>query len=536
MATIRFVHSSGKGYGSAGASTTRRATKGFTAVSGSPREDIDFNNYTLRQRGRLMYMGNPIAASAVKTHRTNTIGLGLKLNPRPDADFLGLTKEQTAQWVDLVKREFSLFASHKETCDATGICDFYEMQQLLLTSWLTTGDVFVFIQEGKETPLSPYRLRLRTIEGDRISTPTEAGFAMPASMTTGQNRENGNRIYDGVEIDARGLPVAYHVRNTYPYESTEAATKWVRVEARGAETGLPNVIQIMNPERPDQYRGVSLVAPVIIPLLQLNRYTEAEVMAALIQAYQCAWITTTAPDVGDGGLFTETAPESGAEKDVVSDDENEYEIGPGTINYLGEGEKPEFTPATHPSASFDVFVNAIATQVGAALEIPREILMKEFTASYSASRGALLEAWKSFRMYRTWFVNDFCNPVYGLWMAEAVARGRISAPGFFTDPAVRQAWLRCEWIGPSQGQLDPVKEVTAEILACANGLSTHADSALRINGSEFDANMQQLLTEKELLDQLNAGNDGEINLDDEADGQEEEKQENSSHIILRMKV
>ncbi|MBQ8031115.1 MAG: phage portal protein, partial [Butyrivibrio sp.] len=66
-----------KGYGSAGASTRKRATKGFKALSGSPREDIDYNNYTLRQRGRLMYMGNPIATSAIKTSRTNTVGLGL---------------------------------------------------------------------------------------------------------------------------------------------------------------------------------------------------------------------------------------------------------------------------------------------------------------------------------------------------------------------------------------------------------------------------------------------------------------------------
>ena len=33
-----------KGYGEAGASTRKRALKGFNAMSGSPREDIDYNN------------------------------------------------------------------------------------------------------------------------------------------------------------------------------------------------------------------------------------------------------------------------------------------------------------------------------------------------------------------------------------------------------------------------------------------------------------------------------------------------------------
>ena len=73
-----------KGYGEAGASMRKRALKGFNAMSGSPREDIDYNNYTLRQRGRMLFMSAPIATSAIKTNRTNTIGMGLKLNPRID--------------------------------------------------------------------------------------------------------------------------------------------------------------------------------------------------------------------------------------------------------------------------------------------------------------------------------------------------------------------------------------------------------------------------------------------------------------------
>lgn len=62
-----------------------------------------------------------------------------------------------------------------------------------------------------------------------------------------------------------------------------------------------------------------------------------------------------------------------------------------------------------PNTAFDGFVVAICRQIGAALEIPYELLVKNFNASYSASRGALLEAWKMFRMYRTWLANDFAN-------------------------------------------------------------------------------------------------------------------------------
>ncbi len=488
-----------KGYGSAGASTRKRSTKGFKAMSGSPREDIDYNNYTLRQRGRLMYMGNPIATSAIKTNRTNTIGLGLKLNPHPDAEFLGMSDEETAEWVKTVKREFSLWAGKKEACDATGINNFYEIQQMLMMSWLQSGDVFVLFQSKDTTRRLPYSLRLRAIEADRVATPREAGLEFDALTTTGRNKDNGNAIYDGVEVDDSGCAVAYWIRNTFPYEITNMQTSYKRIEITGKNTGLPNIIQIVSTERPDQYRGVTFLAPVIIELLQLNRYTEAEITAAVIESFFTVFIKTTVEDPGEMP-YNEVG--AGYPETEASYDPNEYEIGPGQINVMNPNESIDLADPKRPASGFEPFVNAIATQIGAALEIPKEVLMKCFTASYSASRAALLEAWKSFNMYRTWFINDFCKPVYEVWFTEAVARGRISAPGFFDDPALAEAWLQSEWIGPSQGMLDPTKEIQAEQMACASGFSTHADSALRLNGSDFDSNIEQLSREQARMEEL----------------------------------
>ena len=54
-----------KGYSEAGASMIRRALKSFLPDSGSPNEDINRNNRTLRQRARLLYMSSPVATSAI---------------------------------------------------------------------------------------------------------------------------------------------------------------------------------------------------------------------------------------------------------------------------------------------------------------------------------------------------------------------------------------------------------------------------------------------------------------------------------------
>lgn len=481
------------GYSEAGASHYKRALKGFNVHSGSPVDDINENNYTLRQRSRILYMASPIATSAINTNRTNVIGVGLHLKSRIDRNVLQMTDEEADAWQHQIEREFNLWAMRKQNCDDIGVNNFYEMQQVALTCWLMSGDVFALINRVKPRNMCPYSLRIHLIEADRISTPSTTNV-YPGISTTGK-AANGNKILDGVEIDSNGMIQAYHIRNTYPnsfnFANQDAPTKWQRVLAYGQKTGLPNVLHIMESERADQYRGVPYLAHVIEPVLQIRRYTEAEVTSAIIESFFTAFVKTEADPT--------ELPFNEVGLDNISTDQNEYEMGPGTINVMKPGEDITFGDPKRPASGFSAFERALCEQIGAALEVPADLLLKSFNNTYSSSRAALLEAWKAFRMRRTWFANDFCDPIYEMWMAEAVARGRINAPGFFTDPILRAAYLGCDWVGPSQGQLDPVKEMNAEVMAIQHGLTTHEAAATRLNGSQFDRNIEQLIQENKKL-------------------------------------
>lgn len=504
----KFSAPQAKGYSHGGASYSKRAMRGFVVQSGSPSEDIDANNYTLRQRARILYQSAPIATAALKRQRTNIVGPGLRLKATIDRDVLGLTPEQAEEWQRHVQREFALWADDKRNCDATGVNNFYSMQQLVALSWPMSGDVFALIKRGRRSRLCPYSLRLHLIEADRVHTP-EVGGALPYGTVqsnplltnlTAVKLSNGHYIYDGVEVDASGAIVAYHVANTYPFQYDGELTEFTRVEAYGRRSGLPNILHIMDSERPEQYRGVPYLAQVIEPLLQLRRYTDAELTAAVVQSFFTAFVTTEAG--GNEMPYNEVGNPMEPE---VSKDPNEYELGAGTINILEPGEDIKMASSTHPNSGFDEFVRALCEQIGAALEMPADLLLMSFNSSYSASRAALLEAWKGFRMRREWLANDFCRPVYELWLTEAVASGRVQAPGFLTDPLIRKAYLQCEWIGPSQGQLDPTKEVQAAISAIDNGLSTREAEAIKLNGSEYASNVDKLKVENRLLKEAAGG-------------------------------
>ncbi|MEG1513794.1 MAG: phage portal protein [Clostridia bacterium] len=488
-----------KGYSDAGASLTRRALKAFIARSGAPSEDIDLNNYTLRQRGRMLYMASPIATSAINTNRTKVVGTGLTLKSSVDRDVLAISPEAAKSWQRTVEAEFRMWADKKEHCDAIGVNNFFGLQQLALKSWLMSGDCFPLFKRYEPTPTNPYSLRIHLIEADRVSTPIEYAKTFSMNATEGRNTGNGNKIYDGVEINHDGKIVAYHIRNTHPFQITVEKPVWVRVEALGAKTGIPNILHVMDSERPDQYRGVTYLAQVIEPLLQLRRYTESELMAALIQSFFTAWIkTATDPtqlpinETGSGDI-------DGVSGDNLSKSENDYEMGPGTVLHLQDNEEVVFGNPNIPTTGFESFTKTVCRMIGAALEIPYDVLMKEFNASYSASRAALMEAWDAFKMRRTWFVADFCQPVYETWLAEAVAIGRIKAPGFFVDPRIRAAYCGARWIGPVQGQLDPTKEVKADILAADRAFKTHEQIAREYGGGDWEENVEQLKRENEAL-------------------------------------
>ena len=491
-----------QGYADAGASLTKRSMRDFKEQSGSPARDIDDNNETMRQRARMLYMGAPIATSAIRTVRTNAVGEGLFPKPRPDRDVLGMSQEQAQEWSKRVQREFALWAEDKIACDATGVNTFYEMQQLAMQSWLMSGDVFAVVKHRKPQALRPYRLRLHLVEADRVATPTAYATGLPDAYTTGENSENHNKIFDGVEINGDGEIVAYHIRKGDPGDLTAGAVQFTRVLAMGRKTGLPNVLHVMESERPDQYRGVSYLAQVIEPLLQLRRYTSSELTAAVVESFFTAFVKVE-------GAYENPFNETGTgvvgadgDDEEISRDPDEYEMGPGQVNFLEPGEDITFADPKRPSSGFEAFMQAMCRQVGAALEIPGELLLKTFNSSYSASRAALMEAWKAFRMRRGWFVADFCQPVWEIWLSEAIAQGRIDAPGFFADPIIRRAYLGCEWVGPSQGQLDPTKEIAAEVAAIDAGITTREAAAIRINGSNWDENMDRLHHEAQRIAEL----------------------------------
>ena len=190
------------------------------------------------------------------------------MNCRISAEALGLSEEQAAEWEENTEREFAFWAESKD-CDITRSMNFYELQHLCFKSVLLNGDALVMLPM-RTTKNFPYDLRIALIEGDRLQNPPLQTYDI--------------MIDGGVEFDRDGKPVAYHIANKHPLSeiSGEPPLKYVRVPAFGEHTGRRNVLHLLPMERIGQHRGVPFLAPVIETLKQLGRYSDAELMAAVI--------------------------------------------------------------------------------------------------------------------------------------------------------------------------------------------------------------------------------------------------------------
>ena len=476
-------------FGRHGASNTLNTMIGWLVGGGGAEDDIDVHGALLRKRARDLYAGGGLARSGPNTLTTNVVGWGIKPKPKIDSEFLNLSDDARDEWERNTLREFQLWAE-SPMCDAERQQNFYGLQELAFLSMLVSGDCFGLFGM-KENKRTPYQTTIRILEADRIGTPESNGESLVTEL------DGGGRIVDGVELDKEGAVVRYYIASRHPLaENNSTELEYTAIDAFGKDTGYPNILHIMTHERPEQRRGVPFVAACIEYLKQFDRYLTAELAAQVVSSMLTAFIINDADGTSVG------LEDSVAEEEKVTDNDLNLELRPGAIYDLPPGKKIETVNPLRQNTAFEGFVSTFETLIGSGQNIPKEVLIHKYDSNYTASRSALLDFWKTVRVYRSKFNQMFNQQVWEMWLSEAVAIGRVEAPGFFDDPAIRRAWCGCMWNGVTMGHVDPKKEVEAAIMRINHNLSTEEQEAAEYNGNDWSEVVRQRRKEIEALADL----------------------------------
>ncbi|WP_022850671.1 phage portal protein [Limisalsivibrio acetivorans] len=439
-------------------------------------EEIDNHLPTLISRSRALCR-NDVAGGIIENIVTNVIGTGLTLDVTLDAELLNITDEQANSWARAVERRFKLWAKSQDA-DNEARKSFAALQQLGFTSQLRDGDAFALLT-NYDRPGSISTLRVGLIDASRVG----GAYSIYTSSSG-----------SGIIKDKNGTPA--YVQMVTP-EGNER-----KIKIHQKETGLRNIVHSYVELRPGQPRGLPFITSIIQKLRKLEKYSDAELGAAVISAF---FVLAFKKTPSKGG------PTPPSFKDIIGNTKETDNPTTGSKNLhleegqqvdLEEGEELDFVRSDRPNSGYSAFIEAMYREVAISLNIPYELLVKQFGRSYSASRGAIHEAFKFFLKLRENFADEFCQPIYERWLYEEVAEGRISAPGFFTDPLIRRLWCGTRWIGPPKGILDEYKEANASKVRIETGISTRKKEAVNYDGGNIEDVHKQQKREKEMKKEL----------------------------------
>jgi lambda family phage portal protein len=444
-----------------GANRQRRSLSGWTTSNGDADSDLLPELSALRDSSRDLYRNNSIGGAAINTAVTSVVGTGLTLQCRLNREVLGMDDDTASAWESNTEAEFRLWATRQ--CDIQRQLSFYGIQELAFRSCLENGDVLVSTPY-KKYKSDTYGLKIQLIEADRVCNPNHA---VDTDIFSG-----------GIERDENGVTKKHHILKSHPGNSHNKSLAWMNIPAFNGKDQRVSWL-VFHKLRVGQNRGIPFLAPVIEEIKQLSRMTENEIMRAVVSSLFTVFVKTAD---GNGLDLVDIQQETGAR---TSD--KDIKLGNGNIIDLAEGEEVQFADPKIPNAAFEPFHDAITKQIGARLGIPVEILLKLFNTSFTAAQAAFLEAWRFFLGKRDWLSEIFCQPIYELWLTEAVALGRISAPGFLSgDALVRDAWLGSDWIGDAPGHIKETEAISAAIMRIESGLSNEAIETTALTGRDRD--------------------------------------------------
>lgn len=481
---LSFMESSG--YITAG--SKRNAVKNWKVNSGTANQDTLPKLKRSRESSRDLSMNTPISRGALLRESRNAIGPGLLLQSRIDRVTLQLTDEQAEDWQRNVERRFHNWAKSKQSDYSLG-SNFYQLQWLVTFNTSLSGDLFAVLTsrdvKGK------HQTAVKLIEADDVTNPVGS----PETFT----------FAGGIVLDPdTKAPIQIHVRKIDPkaYLTSDISCSSFRTEVINIydTNGRKRVLHIFHKERIGQMRGMPLFAPIVEMLKSVSRLTESELMAAVIASFFTVFIKTASPENSIAPMAPMT---SGDDSSVSTQVEQALEMGSGNILELAEdGQSIEIAEAKRPNGAFDPFFISMVKQIGAAIEIPMEHLLLHFSSSYTAFRGAIQEAWKFYKGSRNFNITEFSQPVYEDWLETEILEGRISAPGFFEDEDLRAAWCGSHWVGPAQGQVDPIKETMAAVLKIKNFLSTYENEHAGIEGGNWEDTVMRQCRERKIVNEI----------------------------------
>ena len=375
------------------------------------------------QRAAHFVSNTAIGARIQTTLVSNIIGTGIKpRSQHPDKSTANVLNANFADWTD--------------RADAEGRADFFGLEAMAASDMITFGDC-LFVFTGDPLDGAPQLRRLHPEQLDRSVNRVFAG---------------GSFVTQGIEFDRLGRPVAYWIRPGMGETLAGAVASPARVPAS-------DIIHGFRPIYPGQLRGISWLAPILLPAHDLDRLADAIITRAKVSALHSG--------------FIRDASGSGAYSGEQHGDELTVSMEPGAMITLPAGKDIEFPNLPDQGGAADL-MKTMMRQIAAGVGATYEQLTGDYSeVNYSSARAGLIE----FRRFAetvqyNQIVFPFCRPVWRRFVAWQAFQGEIDRAAYAANP---QPFEKAKWLPPAWAGVDPVKDAQADEIAVNNRFKSRAE-------------------------------------------------------------
>lgn len=446
------------------AAVINRLTQSWQATNVAIDQELRTDLDRLRARSREQFKNNEFLAKFGRLVKNNLVGPeGFRLQARAaDNDVLDTMANKA------LEKAFWQW-SRPDQCDVTGRRSFADICRSVGLSLARDGEYLIRKRRGQGAGYFGYQLQV--LDVDRLDTTYNVAAA------------NGrNAVIMGVEVDQWRKPVAYHLWNRHPNDGTGSERTRERVPASDIFHGFI-------PLEDEQTRGVPWAHAVLRRLNDLNGYREAAVIASRIGAAKM-------------GFFTAEDGNPARIADAQTDDgEFVTEATPGTFGVLPAGYDFKSFDPDYPHAQFDAFSKATLRGICSGLPgASYHVLGNDLEGvSFSSIRSGELSDRDEWMVLQNWLITQLLVLVYEDWLDMALLRGAILLPNGSALPlAKRSKFIAHLWQGRRWQWVDPLKDMTANILAIENGLASPQQIAAQ-TGRDIEEVINDLAAFREML-------------------------------------
>ncbi len=374
----------------------------------------------LNSTASYLALNNPWISQGVANWVAASVGAGIVPTPKhPDAATRKALTEAFNRWA--------------EDADANGRTDFWGLHAEVVRSMVIKGEAFVQIIMTEDGP------RLRIIPPELVDE----------SIT--RELPGGAVIVQGVEFDGDGRRVAYHVLPNRRHDVFATYAPPVRIPA-------DQILHVFKPLAAGQVRGISWLAPVILPASEFDQLCDALLLGVKIAAMHAGFLVDQNGTAGE--------PYTGEEAGGIL----ESGLEPGTLKRLPTGIDVKFnTPAQTQEVA--AFLRLNLQQLAAGLGLPEHLLSGDLTgANYSSIRAGLLPFRQRVEQIQYGIlVPQLLRPIWRQVVTWGVLSGELDAPDFEASP---RDFMAVEWLPPAFMQVDPMKQVQADVAEMEAGLTS----------------------------------------------------------------